>query len=121
MLARMTTAEGRRRGGHPVIEAAGDGLESVRATRQDVRAAAAPGLQAIMFPAGVARPVPAIHRAHPELFPRVHWLDTYGLDSAHDYDPVWAKCRELGFAVAFHGGSAPAIETMASRSVSNYM
>jgi predicted TIM-barrel fold metal-dependent hydrolase len=79
------------------------------------------GLKAIMFPAGVARPVPAIHRTNPELFPRVHWLDTYGLDSAYDYDPVWAKCRELGFAAAFHGGSTPAIETMTSRSVSNYM
>ena len=22
--------------------------------------------------------------------------DTFGIDSEHDYDPVWAKCRELG-------------------------
>jgi len=27
------------------------------------------------------------------------------LDSAYDYDPVWAKCVELGVPASFHGGS----------------
>jgi predicted TIM-barrel fold metal-dependent hydrolase len=35
-----------------------------------------------------------------------HWLDTYGLDSAYDYDPVWQRCRELKLPVTFHGGLA---------------
>ena len=29
-------------------------------------------------------------------------LDTFGLDSAYDYDPLWAKCVELGVAPVFH-------------------
>ena len=31
-----------------------------------------------------------------------HRLDTFGVDSAYDYDPVWAKCVELGVAPVFH-------------------
>ena len=54
------------------------------------------GLKAIRLPGGVHRPVPAIHEKYPELFPRVHWWDTFGLDSLYDYDPVWAKCQESG-------------------------
>jgi len=29
-------------------------------------------------------------------------LDTFGVDSAFDYDPLWAKCVELGIAPVFH-------------------
>jgi predicted TIM-barrel fold metal-dependent hydrolase len=29
-------------------------------------------------------------------------LDTFGVDSAYDYDPLWAKCAELGVAPVFH-------------------
>lgn len=32
------------------------------------------------------------------------WYDALGLDSAYDYDPVWAKCAELGIAPTFHTG-----------------
>jgi len=28
--------------------------------------------------------------------------DSFGIDSPHDYDPVWARCVELGLAPAFH-------------------
>jgi len=31
------------------------------------------------------------------------WVDTLGHGSAHDYDPVWAACAELGVTPAFHG------------------
>jgi predicted TIM-barrel fold metal-dependent hydrolase len=31
------------------------------------------------------------------------WLDSLGHGSAHDYDPVWSACRELGVAPSFHG------------------
>jgi predicted TIM-barrel fold metal-dependent hydrolase len=31
------------------------------------------------------------------------WTDTLGLDSSYDYDPMWAKCVELGVTPAFHG------------------
>ena len=32
-------------------------------------------------------------------------MDTYGTDSDYDYDPVWARCQELGIAVTSHAGS----------------
>ena len=28
------------------------------------------------------------------------WVDTFGIDSIHDYDPVWAKAVELGLPIA---------------------
>ena len=31
------------------------------------------------------------------------WVDTLGHDSLYDYDPLWARCVELGVAPAFHG------------------
>jgi predicted TIM-barrel fold metal-dependent hydrolase len=34
-----------------------------------------------------------------------YWLDLLGLDSAHDYDPVWQRCAELGVVPTFHSGS----------------
>jgi predicted TIM-barrel fold metal-dependent hydrolase len=35
----------------------------------------------------------------------VRWFDMLGLDSEYDYDPVWAKCVELGISPTFHSGS----------------
>ncbi len=29
--------------------------------------------------------------------PWARWIDTYGIDSPYDYDPVWARCRDLGW------------------------
>ena len=46
------------------------------------------------------------------------WLDTLGVDSAHDYDPVWARCAELGIAPTFHSSAAG---WEAHRSPSNYV
>jgi hypothetical protein len=34
------------------------------------------------------------------------WYDVLGLDSEYDYDPVWAKCVELGIAPTFHSASS---------------
>jgi predicted TIM-barrel fold metal-dependent hydrolase len=31
------------------------------------------------------------------------WIDSLGHGSLFDYDPVWAKCSELGVAPTFHG------------------
>jgi predicted TIM-barrel fold metal-dependent hydrolase len=33
------------------------------------------------------------------------WYDVLALDSAHDYDPVWQACIELGVAVTVHSPS----------------
>ena len=46
------------------------------------------------------------------------WLDLIGIDSVHDYDPVWRRCAELGVAPTFHSGS----QTLGFRqSNSNYV
>jgi predicted TIM-barrel fold metal-dependent hydrolase len=45
-------------------------------------------------------------------------LDTLGLDSAHDYDPVWKRCVELGVAPASH---TPGMGWGSRRSPSSYM
>ncbi|HEY2578194.1 MAG TPA: amidohydrolase family protein [Streptosporangiaceae bacterium] len=58
------------------------------------------GFKAAVIPPLVPRPIPAFQSA----FPRVSWLDSYGIDSAYDYDPVWAKFIELKMAVTSHGG-----------------
>jgi predicted TIM-barrel fold metal-dependent hydrolase len=31
------------------------------------------------------------------------WIDTLGHDSLHDYQPLWARCVELGVVPSFHG------------------
>jgi hypothetical protein len=76
------------------------------------------GLKAILIAGYVTRPIPRIHREHPELLPVVNWLDTYGLDSEHDYDPFWAKCVELGVAPVSHSG---VIFWRPTRSTSSFM
>jgi predicted TIM-barrel fold metal-dependent hydrolase len=50
--------------------------------------------------------------------PRPYRLDTFGLDSAYDYDPVWAKCVELGVSPVSH--SAHQYHRV-TRSVSSYV
>ena len=50
----------------------------------------------------IKRPIPAAARRSPELARYATWFDMFGLDSAYDYDPVWAKCVELGIAPTFH-------------------
>ncbi len=34
------------------------------------------------------------------------WYDVLGLDSEYGYDPLWAKCVELGIAPTFHSASS---------------
>ncbi len=63
------------------------------------------GLKAIMLGSLMPRPLGELAEQDPALALRFGWLDTLGLDSAHDYDPVWARCVELGFAPTFHTGS----------------
>lgn len=45
------------------------------------------------------------------------WVDHLGLDSAHDYDPVWAFLVEHGLSAAFHSGS---MGWTARRSITNF-
>jgi predicted TIM-barrel fold metal-dependent hydrolase len=55
------------------------------------------GLKAVMLAAYAARPYEG------ENLPRgASWLDFFGFDSPHDYDPVWKRCEELGVSPSFH-------------------
>ena len=81
------------------------------------------GFKAIMINGLVHRPIGAAGEAQdPE---RPNWgsgsgerIDTLALDSAHDYDPFWKRCIELGVAPASH---TPGMGWGSRRSVSSYM
>ncbi len=60
------------------------------------------GLRAVMMASYVRRPIEFARKISPEAARFALWMDTYGLDSEYDYDPVWAKCLELGVSPTFH-------------------
>jgi predicted TIM-barrel fold metal-dependent hydrolase len=56
------------------------------------------GLKVVMMASLIRRP---IQSSKPN--PRYNeWLDMLAIDSEYDYDPVWAKCVELGVSPTFH-------------------
>ena len=63
------------------------------------------GFKVAMFGSLVPRPVAASRAGDPDAVRFLTWYDTLGLDSEHDYDPLWAKCVELGVAPTFHTGA----------------
>ncbi len=76
------------------------------------------GLKAVMMASYVKRPIPYVAKHYPEAAKYTYWMDTFGIDSQYDYDPVWAKCRELGIAPTFH---SVGYGWGARRSISNYV
>lgn len=56
------------------------------------------GLKASLLAGHVMRPVAAAGESPRPML----WMDTFGADSPHDYDPVWRRCLELGVSPAFH-------------------
>ena len=75
------------------------------------------GLRVAMIPPAVARPVPA----YPDAYPTFSQLDRYGIDSAHDYDPVWQAFVDQRVAVSAHGGLGFRYLPTSSRSTPNYV
>ena len=63
------------------------------------------GLKAVTMNSLIERPVGRVVEERPDASDLARWFDVIGLDSAHDYDPVWQKCRELGVSPTFHRGS----------------
>src|SRR6516164_388694 len=59
-----------------------------------------------MFGSNLPRPVPSATAQDDESRRFTVWYDVLGIDSPYDYDPVWAKCVELGIAPTFHSGSS---------------
>jgi len=62
------------------------------------------GFKVAMFGSLVPRPVEAVRAQDPEVARFATWYDPLGLDSAYDYDELWAKCVELRIAPTFHTG-----------------
>jgi predicted TIM-barrel fold metal-dependent hydrolase len=79
------------------------------------------GFKAVVLPSYVKRPIKAIVAKTPEAA-RVAWrADTFGIDSEHDYDPVWARCRDLGVVATFHGsGQGTTFQDSISNPVYNH-
>jgi predicted TIM-barrel fold metal-dependent hydrolase len=75
------------------------------------------GFRAIRISGYAVRPIPRIHDEHPDLLPFVNRFDTFGLDSAYDYDPFWGACVRLGVAPVAHSG----LLNRPNRSVSSYV
>jgi predicted TIM-barrel fold metal-dependent hydrolase len=63
------------------------------------------GYKVMMVGGLMRRKVSALAEENPAASKVVDWYDVIGIDSDHDYDPVWAKCRELKIAPSFHNGA----------------
>jgi predicted TIM-barrel fold metal-dependent hydrolase len=62
------------------------------------------GAKVGMFASGIRRPLDAAKGTDPAIARFAARFDQIGLDSDHDYDAVWQKCRELKVAPTFHTG-----------------
>lgn len=63
------------------------------------------GYKVVMVGGLMRRRVRALEEENPQASQAVNWYDVIGLDSEHDYDPVWRKCQELRVAPSFHNGA----------------
>jgi predicted TIM-barrel fold metal-dependent hydrolase len=61
------------------------------------------GYKVVMLSHIVRRPVEAVAHLGDDVRRQAQWFDALALDSAYDYDPLWAKCLKLGVAVTAHG------------------
>lgn len=75
------------------------------------------GFRVVLFPSYVKRPIPAAVRKDPSMERYAYWLDTYGVDSEYDYDPLWRKCAELKVLPTFH---SPSQGMVMRNSINNY-
>ncbi len=60
------------------------------------------GLKAIVVNTMLLRPAPEVVRDAPHLAPHAMTLSSPAIDVGDAYDPVWAKCLELGVAPSCH-------------------
>jgi predicted TIM-barrel fold metal-dependent hydrolase len=75
------------------------------------------GFRVVLFPSYVKRPIAAAVRKDPAMARYAFRLDTYGIDSDYDYDPLWRKCLELKVVPTFH---SPSDGMYMRNSISNY-
>jgi predicted TIM-barrel fold metal-dependent hydrolase len=76
------------------------------------------GMKVVMIASHVRRPLPILEQRAPEAARFAFWVDRLAIDSLYDYDPVWAKCIELGVAPTFHSTS---MGWGSRNSISNYV
>ncbi len=80
------------------------------------------GAKVGMFGSGMSRRVPSTTPSDPDAARLGVYYDVLALDSEHDYDPVWAKCQELGIAPTFHSaGSNQGLRLSPSNFVYNHI
>jgi predicted TIM-barrel fold metal-dependent hydrolase len=80
------------------------------------------GLKVALLPSYIVRPISRDdgNARIPEGKLAPYHVDVFGIDSDYDYDPLWAKCLELGVAPCFHS-TANGIPWATRRSFSNLM
>jgi predicted TIM-barrel fold metal-dependent hydrolase len=59
-----------------------------------------------MFGSAMPRKVPSVEGNDKDTNRLSVWYEVFGIDSLYDYDPVWAKCREVGIAPTFHSSGS---------------
>jgi predicted TIM-barrel fold metal-dependent hydrolase len=83
------------------------------------------GLKTIMIDCAVPRPIEALAAQRAQVSPALArvmtWLDTFGIDSEHDYDPFWARCVELGVSPTAHMAGMWGTRTSISSYVHNHL
>jgi predicted TIM-barrel fold metal-dependent hydrolase len=60
------------------------------------------GFKAVVIPSYVPREPAGLEGADAESKRWAFWLDTYGIDSPYDYDPLWRRAIELGVSLGTH-------------------
>jgi hypothetical protein len=63
------------------------------------------GLRQVVTGGAIVRPLEADAEWQPDVRRRRVYVDSIGLDSPYDYEPVWRRFTELGVAVTPHSGS----------------
>ena len=71
---------------------------------EELDMAAQLGFTAAVIPSYVRLPSSATSSGGAPTLRSDRRLDSFGLDSEHDYDPVWKRFVELGMSVASHSG-----------------
>jgi predicted TIM-barrel fold metal-dependent hydrolase len=72
------------------------------------------GLKTVNIGGALPRPIPSLQEQWPDAAGHLTRPELFGIDSDHDYDQVWARCRDLGVAPCFHGKER-------RRSISSYV
>lgn len=62
------------------------------------------GLKVAMTGSMIRRLLPEVVE-YPDGGKAAEWYDAIGLDSLHDYDPVWQACERFGISPTFHTGA----------------